>query len=68
LGFTQITRNTPPRLTNLHLAQIFFTEERTFISTLFSSYSGIQIDFQPKLLGEPSSPEASRTAIAFAHL
>jgi hypothetical protein len=34
LGFSQITRTTPPRLTILHLAQILRTDERTFISCL----------------------------------
>jgi hypothetical protein len=31
LGFSQITRTTPRRRTILHLEQIFFTDERTFM-------------------------------------
>jgi hypothetical protein len=42
LGFSQITRKTRPRLINLHLVQIFFTEDRTFISTLFFPYNHTQ--------------------------
>jgi len=33
-GFSQITLTTPARRTILHFEQIFFTDERTFISYL----------------------------------
>jgi hypothetical protein len=56
LGFSQITRKTRPRLTNLHLAQIFFTEERTFISTLLCSLTTtLEIGDEPQAVTGPAT-------------
>jgi hypothetical protein len=56
LGFSQITRKTRPRLTNLHLAHIFFTEERTFILTLLCSLTtSLNIDDEPEAVTGPAT-------------
>ena len=47
--FTQITRTTPLRWMTLHLSQIFFTDARTFITSLQPSVFSHQPLFSPPL-------------------
>jgi hypothetical protein len=49
LGVTQITRKTPRRRTILHLSQIFFTDDRTFMTA--------PRDSKEPVSGRPGLPE-----------